>query len=220
MSKINSKIRKLFLFDLDGTVLDTVDDISAALNHTLHAYDIDKKYSADETKMMLGNGLRNLLKKALGNDVEAYSEDMYRELIGFYYNNCDTYTRPYPGMQETIDELIREKAETAIISNKLHSIAVKLINEFYPEKFSCIYGASREWPSKPDPFLVNETIKSHNIDKDNVFYIGDSDVDIETAHNAGIKCISVAWGFRSEDFLWAHNADTIIQKPSDIIKFL
>ncbi len=209
---------KGIIFDLDGTLLDTIEDINNALNLILSNNGFSKR-SIPETKLSLGSGSRHLVRTSLPSDV---SEDVFlkvhSEYQEHYQQNNDILTRPYDGILEALKDLKEHGYKLAVVSNK-DDHDVKLLNQ---NKFlgliEIAVGARRGKPVKPDPYLVNVALDKMKLSKNEVIYVGDSDVDIKTARNSQIQMITVTWGFRDLTTLQSHGATHIINYPSEIIK--
>lgn len=190
---------KLVLFDLDGTLLDTLDDLSEAVNHTMQLRNFPL-HTRDEYMRMVGNGVRNLVKRALPDD---YKEDEYMvdtalaDFKAYYTAHIDVYTHPFPGIQELVTHLHRKGVLMAIASNKFQEGTEYLISKFFPEiPFVAVLGNRLGFPLKPDPEIVEEVLQKAGIQKEEAIMVGDSPTDMKTAENGGIKGIAVSWGYR------------------------
>ena len=181
------------IFDLDGTLLDTLDDLHAAVNHTLAQFGCPPR-TREEVRQFVGNGARRLIAQAVpeGGDVDE-TLARFRE---YYDAHCRVLTRPYEGILEALDE-VREKYPVAIVSNKPDS-AVKILSDIY---FGGIFarGEDVDCPRKPAPDMVFQTMAALGVER--CVYVGDSEVDVLTACNAGVPCLSVLWGFRDKTVL-------------------
>lgn len=191
---------KLVLFDLDGTLLNTIADLREAVNHAmaLRAY---PQYTLDECTQMVGHGVRNLIYQALPASVrdDATAVDAaLADFTDYYTAHIDVHTRPYPGIQDLVSELHRHGVMMAIASNKFQAGTEHLIKEFFPGiPFVAVLGNRPGYPLKPDPEIVGEVLRKAGIGKEEAVMIGDSPTDMKTAANGGIKGIAVGWGYRN-----------------------
>lgn len=206
-----------FIFDLDGTLLDTLQDLATSVNYALAEYGLPT-HSIDDVRQFVGNGVRVLMERAIPNGVQNPLFDATFASFREHYmrHSLDT-TRPYDGIPELIHELKKRGCKMAVVSNKMMAATQELVAHFFPE-IEVAIGENEVAGirKKPAPDTVFEALRQLAIARHPV-YIGDSDVDIETARHAGLSCISVLWGFRSRDFLTAHGATTFAEKPSDIL---
>lgn len=211
---------KGIIFDLDGTLLNTLDDLSNAVNHTLITFGYPNKTS-QETMMNLGSGSVHLIKHSLPKGV---NEEEFLKIHTFYQNyyqsNNNILTRPYDGIIDVLKELKSLNYKLAVVSNKDDHDVKLLINDLFAGLFDVAIGARKNKPVKPDAYLVNLALDELKLTKDEVIYIGDSDIDILTAKNSKLKMITVSWGFRPYDVLIEYQAKNIINKPSEIINML
>lgn len=190
---------KLVIFDLDGTLLDTLDDLGAAVNHALQQRGFPS-HSRDEYMKMVGHGARNLMSQALPmehKDNEALIDAALADFRAYYNAHIDVYTKPFPGIQELIATLHQEGVMLAVASNKFQEGTEHLIKEFFPEiPFVAVLGNRHGFPLKPNPEVVGEVLRKAGISSDQAVMVGDSDTDMETAANGGIQGIAVNWGYR------------------------
>lgn len=214
---------KLVIFDLDGTLLNTVADLEKATNYALRKLGYAER-EAEEYNFLCGRGIYNLFRMALPK--EASNEENVKkmaELFLPYYDEhkCD-YTRPYDGIPELLEELARDGIKIAIASNKYQEGAEKLISHFFGKlHFLKILGQSKGRPIKPDPAIVEQIMsEAPEIKKDEVIYIGDSDVDMQTGKNAGVKTIGVTWGFRSREELEANSPWKIADNTKELYSYI
>ena len=210
---------KLVIFDLDGTLLDTIDDLAAACNHALQMCGFPRR-SRDEYFMLVGRGINNLFRGALPQ--EHRTEEMIDRMRGYflpYYSEhgCDL-TKPYEGIMEMLDILKDNNIAIAVASNKFQAGTEALLERFFGNiGFICILGQREGKPIKPDPAIIHEAMSSvPGVSLDEVVYCGDSDVDMMTGNNAGVRTIGVKWGFRTEDELKRHNPWLLAESPREI----
>ena len=207
---------RLVIFDLDGTLLDTIADLGTAANHTLSGLGLPQ-HTIDEYRLMVGNGMRKLIMRALPQDKaadDAFVDNTLASFLGYYARHIDIFTRPYPGIPELISGLYRQGYRLAVASNKIQTGAERLINTFFPGiLFTAVMGNSPEFPLKPDAAVVEYIMNRAGVTREQTIMVGDSPTDIGTAHNAGIPIIAVSWGFRPrhELALADHIADTAEQ---------
>lgn len=203
------------IFDLDGTLLNTLDDLSDSTNFALRSVGF-KERSVDEVRRFVGNGVYKLIERAVptNTDIEAIKR-VYEIFKTHYVNNSCNKTAPYVGIKELINELLKFDVKVAIVSNKLNE-AVGLLRDMYFPMIDVAIGETPVVMKKPAPDMVFEAAKKLSVNLKDIVYIGDSEVDIETARNAGVECISVAWGFRTEEELLRSGAKCIVQKPIEI----
>lgn len=211
---------KGIIFDLDGTLLNTVDDINNAINYVLTKYQFPNK-SEIETKNNLGSGSMNLVKRSLPNDIsDELLHQIHQEYQEYYQHNNDILTKPYDGILEVLKELRSAGYKIAVVSNKDDN-DVKLLNQ---SKFKGLIdysiGARTHKPVKPDPYLINIALEELHLLYNEVIYVGDSDVDILTAKNSNLKMITVSWGFRTVEVLKKFHAENIINFPHEILEMV
>lgn len=195
-------MRKLVIFDLDGTLLDTIDDLSAAVNHALSLRALPL-HNRDEYVKMVGHGVRNLVYQALPEDHrdDAFVDAALADFVAYYTQHIDDLTKPYPGMLELVDALVAKGYGVAVASNKFQSGVDRLMKTFFPSvPFVQVLGNAPGAPLKPSPEIVFSAMDKAGISREEsdpkVVMVGDSRTDMKTAVNAGVKGIAVAWGFR------------------------
>lgn len=209
------------IFDLDGTTLSTLYDIQGSVNIVLkrHGYPIQ---DYDHVRLAIGRGSRNLIKDCLPKDAsDEKIDELFEEYLQTYGQHYDVETKEYEGIQELLNELERRGIKIAINSNKPNEYTNKLIKNHYPgNNFVAIIGARKGIPYKPDPYSANEIVGKMGFDKKEILYVGDSDSDVNTAKNAGLKCVGCLWGFRDFKTLSDAGADIIISKPKELLNYL
>ena len=214
--------QKLAIFDLDGTLLDTIGDLAEACNYMLSLRNLGS-HTREEYAKMVGNGILNLVKRALPEDkrTDEYVAAARLDFLDFYTANIDRYTRPYDGIREVLHTLQEEGWNLAVASNKFDEGTQKLVHTIFPEiAFKAIYGNKEGFPLKPDAALVQLIMEECNATAESTVMIGDSGVDIQTAKNSGIRSIGCTWGFRPRTELEEYHADFIVDTPSEILRVL
>lgn len=205
---------KTYLFDMDGTLLDTLDDLTAAVNHTMAQYGYPRR-TREEVRQGLGNGAVKLIAALLpeGEDTPDFDAIM-RDYKAWYQAHTCVLTRPYPGVPELLEWLTRQGCRVAIVSNKPHGAACELAEKFFPGVPT--FGESPATPRKPAPDMVFHALTALGAEKDTAVYVGDSEVDVQTARNAGLPLIAVSWGFRGRKALAEAGAATIVDAAAEI----
>lgn len=214
--------KQLVIFDLDGTLLDTVADLANATNWALEQCGYPT-HPVEAYYKFVGNGINKLFARALPEE-ESTEENMLRirSLFIPYYNehNAD-YSRPYPGVTELLQTLQAKGVMLAVASNKYQEATLKLVRHFFPSiRFAAIYGQREEVPIKPAPDIVYDILRDTGVVKEATLYVGDSGVDMQTAKNADIVSVGVTWGFRSEEELRENEAVHVVHIASEIYAFL
>lgn len=212
----------LVIFDLDGTLLNTLDDLSAATNHALTVCGFPAR-SVGECCGLVGNGVGKLLERALP-DGEKTSENIARMKLAFftYYDaHLTDFTRPYPGILETLSALQTRGIKLAVASNKYQAATFKLMTHFFPQiTFAAVLGQQEGLPVKPHPHMVEHILQVTEESAPRTLYVGDSDVDMQTAQNAGVKACGVTWGFRSREVLAACHPAYLIDSPKQLLEIV
>lgn len=213
---------RLAIFDLDGTLLDTIGDLAEACNYMLSLRELGS-HTREEYAKMVGNGILNLVKRALPEELrtDEYVMAARADFLDFYTANIDRHTRPYDGIYEVLRTLQDEGWSLAVASNKFDEGTQKLVRSIFPDiHFSAIYGNKEGFPLKPDAALLDLIIKECDADVATTWMIGDSGVDIQTAKNAEVRSIGCSWGFRPRTELEEFGADYIVDAPSEILQIL
>lgn len=208
-----------FIFDLDGTLLDTLGDLAASVNHALRAHGMPE-HTIDDVRRFVGNGVRLLMERAVPDGADNPDfEATFATFRQYYMQHSLDTTRPYEGIPETLQALKARGCQLAVVSNKMMAATQSLIRHFFPDTISVAIGEheAEGIRKKPAPDTVLAALRQLGVGKEGAVYVGDSDVDIETAHNSGLPCISVLWGFRDRDFLLQHGATTFIAAPSELL---
>lgn len=211
---------KLAIFDMDGTILDTLDDLTDSINHALSVCGYPAR-SGDDIKNFLGDGVWKLIERAAGkNATDKDINTIHDVFVSHYPENCNIKTKPYADIEKCIQDLRAAGCLTAVVSNKDDIAVKKLSDEYFGGMFDLSIGRRDGIPRKPAPDSVNEVLAQLGIDAENSIYIGDSEVDIETAKNAKMDSIIVAWGFRDEEFLKSRGAELIVHSPNEITSYI
>ncbi len=208
-----------FIFDLDGTLLDTLGDLAASVNHALRAHGMPE-HTIDDVRRFVGNGVRLLMERAVPDGADNPDfEATFATFRQYYMQHSLDTTRPYEGIPETLQALKARGCQLAVVSNKMMAATQSLIRHFFPDTISVAIGEheAEGIRKKPAPDTVLAALRQLGVGKEGAVYVGDSDVDIETARNSGLPCISVLWGFRDRDFLLHHGATTFIAAPSELL---
>jgi phosphoglycolate phosphatase len=208
------------VFDLDGTLLDTLDDLADSLNFVLAEEGLPA-HPTPEYRFMVGNGMENLVIRALpqGLRIPAHVRPILQKFMERYRANQCVKTRPYAGVPEMLAELGRRGIPLAVLSNKAHPNTLTVVDSYFPQTFQMVLGMRPEVPAKPDPSAALEIARAFNAAPQACLYLGDSNVDMKTARAAGMYAVGAAWGFRPVDELIAAGAGTVIEAPLDFVRF-
>lgn len=211
---------KLAIFDMDGTILDTLVDLANAVNYAL-AQTGNPQRSLMKIRSYLGNGMINLIRLSAPEGCSPEELDKIRVIFMEYYKaHCKDNTKPYAGIVELIEELRQQGMLTAVVSNKPDFGVQLLVEQHFPTSFDAAVGERTGIAKKPAPDSVNAVLAQLNIDRKDAVYIGDSEVDLATAKNADMDDIIVAWGFRDEDYLLEQNPSTLVHTVDELRKQL
>ena len=213
-------MKKLAIFDLDGTLLNTIADLGNACNHALRTMGFSE-HALTTYNFMVGNGVRKLIERA-EPDANPETIDRLLELFREYYDeHCTDHTKPYPGIPELLHELVNKGVAVAVASNKYQDAVSRIVPHFFPDiPFVALRGQQEGFPTKPDPSVVFAILNEHPTPKQEVLYIGDSGVDMETARRACVESVGVTWGFRPAAELRGAYADHIITSAEDILNLI
>ena len=220
MSAKNSQERNFdaVIFDLDGTLLDTLDDLTAGVNYCMKKYGCPLR-TRDEVRSMVGNGVSVLMEKALpGGQKYPQFAECSADFSSYYKEHMLDATRPFDGVPEMLDALKADGYLLAIVSNKFDAAVKGLNRNFFAGQIPVAIGESPSVARKPAPDTVFRAMEELNASPETTVYVGDSEVDIQTAANAGIPCISVSWGFKSTAFLKEHGAAEIADTPAELLQ--
>lgn len=207
------------LFDLDGTLLDTLDDLADAVNRTLTRHGLPCRTRA-EVRNFVGNGAKRLMELATGGQQPEAFDAILADYKADYAANCRVRTAPYPGVVELLEALAARGCRIGIVSNKPDGAVKALQREFFPGSVEIAVGETAGIQRKPAPDTLLAAMRQLGADIAKTVYIGDSEVDIETARNAGLPCICVSWGFRDRDVLLAHGAEYIADTCEQLLSLL
>lgn len=212
---------KAVIFDLDGTLLNTVEDIAFAMNTVLSNHNFPT-YNIEAYNYLIGGGLTNLVYQTVPDFIKPQKDLIYKyleELMTEYTKCIDQHTKPYAGISELLDELSNKKIHLAILSNKDHTFMDKIaMQHFNRWSFQAIYGARQGVPHKPNPQSALEISNIIGLPPKQIIYVGDTDVDMQTATRAGMYAVGVTWGFRTEKELLENGAKTIIHHPQELLQ--
>lgn len=211
---------KLVIFDLDGTLLDTLGDLSAAGNHALRQLGFPT-HERSAYKRFVGNGIPKLVERMLPEKHSAQDEERALEIFSAYYSSHKTdLTAPYNGMCALVQELSARGIVCVCNTNKAHEFSVELIKRFFGSDISDVIGAGLGFPIKPAPLAAQEFMRRYNADKNSTLYVGDSDVDMLTAQNAHIDACGALWGFRGRAELSAYNPKFLAENADELRNFI
>lgn len=206
-----------YVFDLDGTLLETLKDLAASTNYALRTHNMPE-HSIEDVRMFVGNGVKKLMERAIPNGIEnPQFEDVYATFRQHYLEHNLNTTKPYEGIPELLAELKARGKKLAIVSNKFYAATQELARHFFPDTIEVAIGERENIKKKPAPDTVIEALRQLGASKETAVYIGDSDVDIMTAKNCDMPCVSVLWGFRDKKFLTEHGATFFVEKPCQLL---
>lgn len=207
-----------YIFDLDGTLLSTLGDLAASCNYALRTNGMPER-TVDEVRRFVGNGVKKLMERAIpgGLDNDKFDKTYADFRQHYMQHNLDT-TKPYDGVMEMLEELRKRGKKVAVVSNKFYAATQELCRHFFGDLVPVAIGEREDIRKKPAPDTVLEAMRQLGVTAERAVYIGDSDVDIDTACNSGMPCISVLWGFRDKEFLLEHGATTLVSTPEEILE--
>lgn len=214
----------LAIFDMDGTILNTLDDMTDSLNVILEKYKLPL-HTLDEVRFMVGNGIPKLIERAIEGGRENPDFDkILKDFIAYYEEHCAVKTAPYKGIPECIKALRAAGIKIAVNTNKVEPAAIALCDDYFPGLFDIISGSRPGMPPKPAPDGIYEILNRAGMDGKSegqkAVFIGDSDVDMQTGTNAGLDVIGVDWGFRGKKFLEEHGAKVIMMSAEELSEYL
>lgn len=209
----------LIIFDLDGTLLNTIGDLAASVDYVMRSRQLPEHTDA-EYRQMVGGGIKRLVERALPAELAAddgYVEECVAQFRRYYVDNIDRHTTPYEGMPELLRRLQREGVMLAVASNKFQHGTDRLIRKFFSDiDFLAVEGNREGAPLKPDPMIVENILRLAGVEKRRALMVGDSGIDVRTALAAGIDVIAVAWGFRFSDELYAAGAEVVVSTTDEL----
>lgn len=211
---------KVVIFDMDGTILNTLEDLKNATNHSLRQFNMPER-TLEEVRMFVGNGIKKLVERAVptGTDNKKI-EEILDVFLKYYEIHSADNTSAYPGILALVEKLKELGIKTAVSTNKADEPAQELGKKYFNGIFDLIVGQKEGLRTKPSPDSVNEILKILDIQKKDAVYIGDSDVDLQTAENSGLDFIGVSWGFRGRNFLEQHGAKNIVDSAEQILELV
>lgn len=211
---------ELAIFDMDGTILDTLEDLKDTLNYALSKNHYPE-HSLDDVRRFVGNGIPKLIERGVpkGTDAESIVQ-VHKDFMDYYKMHCADKTKPYDGIEELITELRNAGCKTAVVSNKADVAVQELCEQYFEGLFDYAVGDREGIRKKPAPDSVNEVLNHLKVEKPKAVYIGDSEVDIATAYNSGLDSIIVSWGFRDVPFLKEQGAKVIVDKPEEVANII
>ena len=212
---------KGIIFDLDGTLVNSLEDIADAMNTVLKGLNFPT-HTYDTYQYFIGSGLRNLVSKALPatNNSDEQIEVCFKCMINEYREICTLKTKPYEGIVELLENLTSQNIKMAVFSNKADELTKKVASEIFPNHFDTAVGLSTEVLKKPNPFEAIEISKKWNLKPEEILFVGDSDIDMQTAVNANMFPVGVTWGYRTEEELKSSGAKLVVNKASELIEIL
>ena len=213
-------MNKMVIFDLDGTLLDTLDDLCNSVNYSLRTNNFPER-SLAEVRTFVGNGIRLLIERSVPEGTSKELIDKTFECFKTYYAvHCNDKTKTYPGVMDMLKELKKNGYKIAVLSNKSQYAVTKLCDIYFNNLLDDAVGARENVAKKPSPDALYICAENNNINLNNVIYVGDSDVDVATANNAGVRGIAVTWGFRSRELLIKCGAENLADNTDELLQIL
>ncbi|MDE6661109.1 MAG: HAD family hydrolase [Anaeroplasmataceae bacterium] len=207
---------KLVVFDLDGTILNTLEDLKEACNYALKKFNLPS-ITLEQTQSYIGNGIRNLL--LLASNHNSQIDEILISFKSYYASHYNDFTTKYEGIEEVLKFCKVNNMHLGVLTNKVEDIATKLVEEHFPMQMEFVYGEVIGRPRKPDASFLLSLIEQYDLKKEEVLYVGDSEVDVKTSLNAGIDGVFVSYGFRSREVLSALT-DKIVDTPLELLNYL
>lgn len=213
-------MKKTVIFDLDGTLLDSIEDIASSMNKVLESLQLPT-HKIEDYKHFVGGGVDILVENALNNQSKEIKDEVIKRFKIEYDGKLHSKTLPYDGIYELLDELKKLDINLAVLSNKPHEFTVSYVNHFFKNyNFKEIHGQKKDVPKKPDPKAALDIVKCLDSSCENTYFIGDTKIDMQTAKSANMTAIGVLWGFRDEKELRENGADFIVKEPLEIINII
>ncbi len=210
------------IFDLDGTLLNTIDDLANAVRYVQRKFGWEED-STEVVKQHVGNGIRNLIIRSIPEgESNPLLEEAFLTFKTYYQEHCEELTDLYPGIRELLAALKEKQIKMAIVSNKAHPAVLKLYDTYFKEYMDVVYGENEEAgiKKKPAPDMVHLAMERLGVSPEDTVYVGDSDVDKATADNSGLDCVLCEWGFRKLDLLKSLEPKAIISEPMELVEFI
>lgn len=209
---------KAIIWDLDGTLLDTLQDLADAVNHSLEAYGLPVR-TKEEIRAIVGRGIRHLVENAVPTGTDPATTDaVFGEFCTYYAAHSADSTAPYAGIPAMLEKVSRAGVKMAIVSNKADFAVQDLVMRYFGEEITLAVGAREDIPKKPEPDMVEYALARLGVTKAEAAYVGDSEVDVLTARNTGMDCLAVDWGFRSRETLREAGAKRIFSTPQELME--
>lgn len=213
-------MKKTVIFDLDGTLLDSIEDIASSMNKVLESLQLPT-HKIEDYKHFVGGGVDILVENALNNQSKEIKDEVIKRFKIEYDGKLHSKTLPYDGIYELLDELKKLDINLAVLSNKPHEFTVSYVNHFFKNyNFKEIHGQKKDVPKKPDPKAALDIVKCLDSSCENTYFIGDTKIDMQTAKSANMTAIGVLWGFRDEKELRDFGADFIVSNPLELLKII
>lgn len=212
-------MKKGCLFDLDGTLVNSIEDLAISTNEVLKLHGLPT-YDISQYRVFVGNGVKKLMERALGQEHIDLLDGCLNDFQKIYRQHCLDHTLPYQGIKELIDDLKAKGIKMSVVTNKPHALAIKIVETLFPDTFVAIYGQQDLYPVKPDPQSTYLALMAMKLDKKDCLFIGDSQVDIDTGYNAEIDSVGVTWGFRGRQELTEAGANDIVDNPAQIMEII
>ncbi|WP_258315508.1 HAD family hydrolase [Aliarcobacter cryaerophilus] len=213
-------MKKTVIFDLDGTLLDSIEDIASSMNKVLESLQLPT-HKIEDYKHFVGGGVDILVENALNNQSKEIKDEVIKRFKIEYDGKLHSKTLPYDRIYELLDELKKLDINLAVLSNKPHEFTVSYVNHFFKNyNFKEIHGQKKDVPKKPDPKAALDIVKCLDSSCENTYFIGDTKIDMQTAKSANMTAIGVLWGFRDEKELRDFGADFIVSNPLEILKII
>lgn len=209
-------MKKAVIFDLDGTLLNTLGDLASSVNFALRECGYPER-TVDEVRSFIGNGVIMLMRRSVPKGTnEADEKACFEKFRAYYLEHMEDTTAPYDGVNELIEKLSARGIKTAVVSNKLDAGVKGLCEKYFPG-LTCAFGVNNESERKPAPANVFKALSKLKVEKSEALYVGDSEVDVQTAQNAGLEMVGVTWGYRSRETLISSGANHIVEKPEKLL---
>ena len=209
-------MKKAVIFDLDGTLLNTLGDLASSVNFALRECGYPER-TVEEVRSFIGNGVIMLMRRSVPKGTnEADEKACFEKFRAYYLEHMEDTTAPYDGVNELIEKLSARGIKTAVVSNKLDAGVKGLCEKYFPG-LTCAFGVNNESERKPAPANVFKALSKLKVEKSEALYVGDSEVDVQTAQNAGLEMVGVTWGYRSRETLVSSGANHIVEKPEKLL---